>query len=161
MVKTAISAAKPTFPYSDFDVQVSWIPLARIEDPATQAGHCWVIGQCVEEGDRKTRVDPAGQMKPLVIRQLMVQVAYQQSNVVPDDVETIATLCDVMEQLRDAVKNYNYSLPENSGNPDFQPVWIRNEPLRDENGVPMSYYKQREANVFESYFTAYFSVPHQ
>lgn len=155
MVYDAIVAAQPNFPYTQFTTKKSWIPLARIEDPVTKAGLCWVIGQCVEEKDRKTRVG----INPIVTREILVQVAYQQSDVVPDDTDTIETLCDVLEHLRDAVKNYSYTT--SSGNPDFQPLWIRNEPLRDENGVPMTYYKQREANVFEAYFTAYFTVPHQ
>lgn len=159
MVFAAIVAAQSSFPYTGFTAKKSWIPLARIEDPVTKAGLCWVIGQCVEEKDRKTRVDPSGAIKPLVTRELMVQVAYQQSDVGPDKVDVIETLCDLLEQLRDAVKDYQYTM--NSGNPDFQPMWIRNEPLRDENGLPITYYKIREANVFESYFTAYFTVPHQ
>ena len=147
--------ASPGFVYNAFVAASTHVPYSRIEEQPTQTGKLWVIGDWGDDTDRKTRHDPSGNVKPLVSRELAVVVAYQQSNVMPDDKTTIDNLCCLIEQLRDAVKNFNYQTP------DLMPLWVRNEVLKDENNVPFHYYMVREANVFESYFTAHFICQHQ
>ena len=155
MVRAAILAAQPSMVKTDFTIDSSWIPFSAITDPVTQAGRCWVIGSCVDDKDRRTRPDPTKQMKPLVQREIQIQVGYQQSAVLADDIAKMDTLYLLQEQIRDAVKNEYYDIP------DLCPLWVRNETLRDENGLPIYYYMAREANVFEAYFTAFFVMQHQ
>lgn len=138
--------------------KASYIPLSKITDPVTQAGRIWVIGTGVDDGDRQTRRDPTGNLKPLVSRTFMVQVAYQQGNILADDIDQLDKICLLLEQLRDVVKNWDYVDPNLAG---FQPLWVRNESLKDENGFPLYFYMLREGNVAEAYFTAHFTIPHQ
>ena len=160
MVLDAINAYQlaPGFAYNGFAAAASYIPFQKIEDPNTKAGKVWVIAAYTTEYDRKTRNDPSGNTPPLVKRDLAVQVAYQQSDINPSDIPTLDALLLTQEQLRDAVKNYNYTQPVT---PSFAPLWVRNEVLKDESGVPFHYYMLREATVFENYFTAFFTIPHQ
>lgn len=153
-VLQGLKASADSFVVTNIQYAASHIPFAKLEDPQTQAGLCWVIASILDDKDRKTRVGVQG--GPLVMREFGIQVAYQQANVLPTDVDTLDALCLLVEQFRDAVKNYDYSI-----SPDFVPFWTRNETLRDENGVPYHYYMLREGNIFESYFTAYFIIPHQ
>lgn len=146
------------FAYNKFTAAASYLPFQKIEDPDTQAGKLWVIGSNIDDKDRKTRFDPSGNTPPLVTRDIHIQIAYQQSNVSPDDTATLDNLCFLQEQIRDVVKNYNYI---RAATPSFQPLWCRNETLKDDNGQVFHYYMLREATVFETYFTACFTLPHQ
>lgn len=158
LVYNAIEAARPTMVYNQFDIEETYIPLMKIESPEARKGKVWIIGAGIDDKDRRTRYDPSGAVKPLVTREIMIHVSYQQTNILVDDMDTLNTLCLVLEQIRDAVKNYDYLDP---ATPSFNLAWIRNESLKDENGFPVHFYMLREGNIFESYFTAYFNVPHQ
>ena len=128
----------------------SHLPLAKITDPITKAGRVWVIASGNSQRDRKTRPGVAGGV--LVTQEVIVQVAFQQSNISPDDIESIDNCCLQIEQLQDVVKDYDYY----NAAPQLGLLWTRNESLRDENGLPFHYYMIREGNIFESYFYAYF-----
>lgn len=170
MVLAAIKAAQQNGVWNDlaqaiipltlrnFVAASSYIPLSKLTDQVTKEGRIWVIGTSVDDLDRMTRRDPTGTVRPLVTRELKVQVGYQQSNVLADNITQLDAICSLLEQLRDAVKNFDYV---QSATPEFQPLWCRNETLKDENGVPFYFYMLREGNVVESYFTACFTLPHQ
>lgn len=145
-----------SFVYNSFTLKKDYIPFQKIEATATQAGFLYVIGGAVDDSDRKTRPGVPG--GTFITRQVAVQVAFQRSNVLPDDIPTLDAMVLLREQLLDAVKDGDYSCPQN---PAFAMLWQRSETLRDENGVPFHYYMLREANVFETYFTAYFISAHQ
>lgn len=146
------------FVYNNFVAARSWIPLAKIEAKDAQEGKVWIIPSAGDDKERVTRRDPSGAIKPLISRDLHVQVAYQQTNVDPDDIAEVDKLVLLTEQLRDVVKNFDYVQP---ATPSFTPFWCRNEVLKDENGVPFHYIMLREAVTFEFYFTACFTLPHQ
>lgn len=145
------------YAYNGFSAASTHIPLAKLTDDATQAGLVWIIGTLVDDSDRKNRGN--GQ-PPMVRRDVVIQVGYQQSNVMADDIPTLDVLCAVVEQLRDTLKNFDYTNTFGAQETGGTPVWIRNDCLRDQDGTPYHYYMLREGNVFESYFNAYFTFPH-
>jgi hypothetical protein len=135
------------FEYNGFSTSQTWIPLSLLTDASTKAGRLWIIGSSLGDEERASR---AGQ--PFVSRDLICQVSYQQSDISDNPAgnrdSTLDTLVDLQEQLRSAVKNL--SIPGLT--------WIRNVGMKDEDGIPFSYFAIREANLFEAYFAAYFQV---
>lgn len=156
MVADALKASYDSYVVPGITINTTHIPFAKLEDPTTKTGMLWIIASILDDKDRKTRVGVPG--GPFIIREFGIQVGYQQSNILPTEVESLDLLHLLVEQFRDAVKNWNYQY---ASQPDFVPFWIRNDCMRDDNGVPFVYYMVREGNVFESYFTAYFTIPHQ
>lgn len=147
-LQVAIDVARPGYEYTDFTVKTTWLPFNLLTAPQTKKGLCWILGSALGDEERSSRDGVPNANAPFVSRELMVQVAFQRSDVLASDDATLDTLHDVQEQLRKTVKDTIV--------PGL--TWIRNIGMKDEDGLPFSYFAIREANLFEAYFATYFKV---
>lgn len=141
----AITAAKSANEYavSGFDIGESYLPHLSIE-AATENGKVWLLGLASDQNVLSR--PPANAAEEFI----PITVAYQKllpGNPDSDDVTTlIDNLLLFVQQLQDTCRNLDVR----------GLAWQRNEALRDPSGTPYSYTGLRDANVFESYFTAFY-----
>lgn len=129
------------FVVNDFELEVTRRPLTLLAD-APEAGKVWIVG--LAAGDQIV-----GRNKSFT-REIPVQIAVQL--LLPDAPEKCEALCDRYEDLEDELRDTARTLTHQHFS------WIRNEPLRDENGTPFSFIGLRQHNTFEAFFTAFYKV---
>lgn len=139
-----------TFPYTAFTVETSHGPRSKVTDAATQAGKCFVVGRNhKDDTDRRSRGPSA-----TCTRVVLVDIGFQRSNLLISNKAELDKMVDLMEKIRDVVRKGAYETLL----PSFLPFWIENTSFKDDDGLPFYYYMAREANVFETYFSANFQI---
>lgn len=160
-VRTVIEAERvsgsTSFPYTNFTTEVSHIPRNDYEN--LKDGKLFVIGNLNDDGEVQSR-GPSS----LCLRDILIQVAFQRSNIVlPAGNATLDLMIELEEKIRDIVRKMNSGATLATANTTLGFTQggyrcRRIEALKDNDGVPYHYYMAREANCFESYFTAIFQA---
>lgn len=138
-----VKRAGAEFVFNDFDVEKTWFPYERLEALATDhpAGKVYVIGLAPTDAVVKSRTNLSQRESPIML-------GYQRAEVNPQDQTLIDDLVELVEQLDNlCIKDVDAELFSFS----------RLEYLKDENEVPFSFMGLRNANVFEAYFTVYYT----
>jgi hypothetical protein len=86
---------------------------------------------------------------PSISYELPVQVALQRGVADPTDTSDLDDLVQLYEELMGTCMD-----DELVTGSDY--TWLRNEALKDENGMVYQFVTLREVNCFEAYFTAYY-----
>lgn len=143
LCQAAILAKKVAlqFIFNDFDLITAYVPVTALKNMPV-AGEVYLVGLTGMDGPKVSRTNAA-------VRESPVQVGYRKV-VDPDDVPAIDRLIEFYEQLKDTMR-------KNVDQDHAYWSWSRNEPLLDENKTPFAFVGLREANLFEAYFTTYFT----
>jgi hypothetical protein len=144
LVYDAILARKRAggFTINDFELEITRQPLTSI-DKAPPGGKVWIVGLAA--------ADHVITRSKAFTRDVPVQIALQKLITAGSPAENEAELDryeDLEDELRDTARLVEHE----------RFAWLRNEPLRDENGTPFSYAGLRQHSTFEAYFTAYYKV---
>lgn len=152
LIETKVNDYKAAAKFADnsFAVERTYFPTQRLPD-VPEDGKLWIISLAAD--------DAIVSRGNLYTSEIPIQLAYQRLLSIkpaekgkgPQDLTTVIdTLIELEEQFRDAVQDAVI------GNENF--TWLRNEALKDENETPFSFTGLREANTFETFFTAVYSV---
>jgi len=132
---------------NDFILEKTWRPWETLEnlfDPTKYpSGKVYVIGG--RPGDMLTQ-----SRDNVCLRDYPVQIGFQHPISKIDDDTEIDTYAAFVEELEETCRiEVDTAL--------LQVSFSRIEPMRDPNGIPMSYIMMRDANVFEAYFTVFYT----
>lgn len=133
---------------NDFVTQKTWRPWETIEDLADPkkfpSGKVYIIGGRPGDIVSNSRTNCS-------LREYPVGVGFQKHIANSDDEAEITRYVNFVEELEETLRVECDNAWLNIG-------FVRLEPLRDPNGVPYSFMGLRD-NIFESYVTAYFTMP--
>lgn len=133
------------FSINTFTLVKAWKPWQLLEDFSTDhpGGKVYIIGMAGDDAPNLSRGN-------LTVHEPGVMVGYQRPIADPNSVNELDPYVSFMEELRDCCRK-DVTLAGYS--------WVRNESLKDAEGVPYSFVMLREALIFEAYFTAYYRTP--
>jgi len=133
------------YKYNGFATARTHLPTVKANGQATKDGLCWIAGHVLDDSNIRSRG-----LSRLCDRQILIEIALQRSVMLPSDIAGLDDMCETDEQIRNTVRKMT-TLPDNF-------CIIKIECLKTEEGTPYHYYMLREANVYESYFCAYFQT---
>lgn len=144
MVYEAIHRNRKLLPIQEFKLQKTWLPWRELcEIYAEPAGAVFV--SCGAAGDALTYTRHGS-----FVQDVPVDISFRVGIKNFNDIEEVDKYVHFLEKLwwlcGNAPRLLNVS--------DYGPTRI--EPLKDPQGTPTSYTLQKEANVFESYFTVHY-----
>lgn len=132
-----------------FVLEKTWRPWETLENLTKAslfpAGKVYVIGGRPGDIVVESRTNMA-------TREYPVMIGFQHAISNLNDTDEIDAYTAFVEELEETCR-------VETDNNFLQLQFYRIEPLRDQNGVPFSFIQQRDANLFEAYFTAYFRRP--
>ena len=130
------------FDNNAFNISQVWLPLTELVDlrKNNPQGILYLVSGVSDEGANQSRTAVA-------LRQTNVLFGFQQANVDVKNVSQMDALADLVYQLQIVCRDF-----KGSGY-----SWVRTEPARDENGIPIVYATAHNQGVFEAYFTAYYN----
>lgn len=135
---------------NDFVLEKTWRPWETLENlfdaDKYPSGKVYVIGG--RPGDLVT-TSRANATAP---RDYPVHVGFQHKIVNIADQAEVDNYVNFVEELEETLRL-------EIDNNELQFAFSRIEPIRDPNGVPLSFVLARESNLFEAYFTAFFVRP--
>lgn len=150
--RIAVKKAANGFYYANtFALEKTWRPWEQLENLfATDQfpkGKVYVIGG--RPGDMMVQ---SRNPQNLVTRDYPVHVGFQHSITKIEDTAEIDTYANFVEELEETLR-----LEIDASQDLF--AFNRLEPMRDPNGIPLSFILMRDYNLFEAYFTAFYTRP--
>lgn len=134
-------AGTPGFVMADFATERSWLPHQALED-MPDGGKVWICHLAEDDLPSQSRTNTTR-------KEIPVQIAVQKV-VNHDDLATLDTLAELVEQIREVCR-----LEVDPDQTGFS--FLRIEALKDDNEVPYSYAGMREGGFFEAYFTVFYN----
>lgn len=141
LVKDRIQTIKDAekFVVNGWELAETYFPFQKITD-LPEAGKCWVMGLASDDA-------PFSRSNSYT-KEIPIHVGFQKMVSDPRKVSEIDPLIQLEQQLREAVAGMKH--------PNFS--WVRTESLKDSNDTPFAFVGLREHNIFEAYFTAFFTT---
>lgn len=134
---------------NDFVLEKTWRPWEELQDlfdpTKFPSGKVYIVGGRPGDIVSLSRTNMA-------LREYPVHLGFQHKINRISDTAEIDEYVNFIEELEETLRT------------ECDNVWLniaftRLEPLRDPDGVPYSFITLRDSNLFESYFTAFFTAP--